>query len=451
MRNKSWGKNTLFFLNVVLVWVLSGGVCGADGKISGPAYTQQFKENIQAAVENHPRTAAAIAQRDSYRFRQREARAGLYPTLDVGVSGRYRLAEDYELRADNITERSRRKQSARASLTGRQLLYDGGQTSSRIASAKHSFTAAHQEYDLTASQVALMAVEMHFQVTYQRDRQKLHGEIIADHKDMLGKVELRYKSGRGAQRDVALLQSRLALAEAEASSVRKNLEASLSQYEEIYGFAPETLKNPQIALNIPPTLGAALETGFQYSPSLSRASAMTQASKSGMAAEKADRLPHLSLELAATKYDLDRGNDDYDVTGQLVVNYNLYSGGATTARIARSLKDYDRARHQETETNRRVTREIKVAYQNISSHNDRVAALKRATDASLRNSQQLLEQFEATGGSLLSLLEAKKDYYQAREQYMASLVEKDILHYSLLDVMGTLNSTLNIRLNKAEE
>ncbi|WP_339861340.1 TolC family protein [Paremcibacter congregatus] len=449
MKSTVWGKYILYFVVIILVSTQEN--YGHAEEKNSPAYTQQFKENIQAAVKNHPRTAAAIAQRDSYRFRQREAEAGLYPTLDVGLSGRYRLAEDFEERIDNFNERPRRKESAHATLTGRQLLYDGGQTSSRIASAKHSFTAAHQEYDLTASDVALLAVEMHFQVIFQRNRQILHEEIISDHRDMLDKVILRFESGRGAQRDVALLQSRLALAEAEASSVRKNLESSLSQYEENYGFAAQTLKRPELALNIPATLSEALEVGFQNSPSLSMAGAMTQASKSTVAAEKADQLPHVSLELAATKYDLDRGNDDYDVTGRLVMNYNLYSGGATTARIARSRKDFERTRHLEAETNRRVTREIKVAYQNMLSQDDRVLALKRATDASLKNAEQLLEQFEATGGSLLSLLEAKKDYYQAREQYMAALVEKDILRYSLLDAMGTLNTTLNIRIQKAEE
>jgi len=428
--------------------------CAASGSPdleTSPAYTQIFKENIQAAVANHPRSAAAIALRDSYRYREREARAGRYPTLDVGISGRYRMAEDFEDRFDNITERSRRKTSAHAAVTGQQLLFDGGQTSNRVAGAKHSFTAAHEEYGQMASAIALLAVETHFQLIFQRERQQLHQQIIADHRETLDKVTLRYESGRGPERDVALLESRLALAEAEASSVRKTLEATVSQYEENYGFLPETLKRPEITLNIPNSLDDALALGFQNNASLSIAHAMMQASKAGMSASKAERMPHFSMELAATKYDLDRGNSDYDVTGRLVMNYNLYNGGATTARISRSRKDYERARHEESNALRRVTREIKVAYQNIPPQDNRVLALKKATEASKRNAQQLLAQFEATGGNLLSLLEARKDHYQAQEQYMAALTEKDILRYRLLDAIGILNSVLNIRLRKAGE
>lgn len=429
----------------------------ADQKQSDPvyqsvlAYTQIFKENIQAAVANHPGTAAAIALRNSFRYRQREAEAARYPTLDVGLSGRYRIVKNFEDRFDNITERSRRDTSANISLIGRKSLYDAGRTSSLVASAKHSFSAAQEEYGQTVSSIALIAVESHFQVFFQRMRQKMHQEIVTDHRRTLAKVRIRFESGRGPERDVALLESRLALAQADGLSARKNLEQTVSQYEEIYGFLPETIKRPEIISGIPDSLAGVMELGFQNNPSLSIAHSVVRASKSDMAAEKAELLPQLSLEFAATKYDLDQGNSDYDVTGRLTMNYNLYSGGATTARIARARTDYERARHDEIRTHRRVRREIKVAYQNIQPQDNRVLALKKATVASRRHSEQLLERFETTGGSLLSLLEARKDYYQAREQYMAALIEKDILRYRLLDAVGILNSKLNIRLNKASE
>jgi len=464
----SWGWHYSLIASVAII-LTSSMIFGADSQEievveqsqntdiqlsyqpSEAAYGQIFKENIQSAVANHPRTAAAIALRDSFRFREREAKASLYPTLDVGISGRYRMADNFENRFDNITERSQRDTSAHASVTGRQLLFDGGQTSSYVRSSKHSFTAAHEEYSQMASAIALLAVEIHFQVIFQRQRQQLYQDIIADHRNTRDKVKLRFESGRGPERDVALLESRLALVEADSLSVRKNLEETISQYEEIYGFLPETLKRPELALNIPDSLDGALELGFQNNPSLSIAHSMTLASKADMSAEKADQLPHLSMELAATKYDLDRGNSDYDVTGRLVMNYNLYSGGATTARISRSRKDYERARHEEINAHRRVTREIKVAFQNIAPQGSRVLALKKATEASKRNSEQLLLQFEATGGSLLSLLEARKEHYQAREQYLAALIEKDILRFRLLDAVGILNNMLNIRLSKARE
>ncbi|MBT5185895.1 MAG: TolC family protein [Kordiimonadaceae bacterium] len=433
--------NLAFTISLVL------GASAQDNINTQPSYTVIFKEKVAQAVQNHPQASAAIAARDSEKFRQREARAGLYPTLDMDFSGRYRMSESFEDRFDNIVERSRRKSSAYASLIGRQLLYDSGQTSSRIDSAKHAFSAAHGEYSLTASAIALLAVEVHFDVLFQTERNQLHDRIISDHNEMLEKVKLRFESGRGLSRDVALLEARVALAEADRSYAKKDYFTMISEYEKVYGFKAENLQIPMLSHVLPKSMNEALEIGFVNSQSISVASAQSLSAKSSVNAEKADLLPHLSVELAATKYDVDRFNPDYDVTGRLVLNYNLYSGGATTARISRSMRDYDRARHQEDEARRQLDRDIKVAFQDMNLQQERVDALEKATSASKRNSDQLLVQFEATGGSLLSLLEAKKDYYSALEQHLSAVSEQNILSYRLLDVMGTLLQTLNVRLD----
>ncbi len=440
------------FLSYSVIFITNLHPAAALGQDSAtPAHTQIFKENIQAAVANHPQVSAAIALRDSLKYQEREAKSDFYPTVEVGISGRYRLAESYENRFDNITERSRRDTSARASLTGRQLLFDAGQTRNRVASAKHVFSAAQEEYGQMASTIALLAVESHFQLLFERHRQILQQEIIEDYRQTRNKVNLRFKSGRGPERDVTLLDARLALAQANALNAQKDMERMVSRYEEYYGFTPGNLKWPQMTLNLPSSLAQALEMGFQNNPALSISSNMTLASKATLAAEKADRLPRFSLELAATKYDLDRGNNDFDVTGRLLMNYSLYRGGATKARIARSGKDYQRASHEEANVRRQVERRIKVAFQNITSHEKRVVALKKAANASNLNSDQLRQQFEATGGSLLSLLESRKEYYQVREQYLSSKIEQEILKYRLLDAMGTLNAALNIRLKTLAE
>ena len=135
-----------------------------------PAYSQIFKENVQIAVAEHPRTAAAVAARDKMRFEEDEARAGLYPQVYVDLTGRQRVADNFEDRFDNITQRSLRDTAANISLVGRQLLYDGGTTSSRISAARYAFTAAHEEYSHEASSVAMAAVDSHYYVLYQRSR-----------------------------------------------------------------------------------------------------------------------------------------------------------------------------------------------------------------------------------------------------------------------------------------
>lgn len=450
MTNKYWGIGAIAMSLAFTTPIVVKAQENSDF-VTVPAYSQTFKENIQLAVGEHPRISAALAVREEQKYREDEARSALFPTVGIDVSGRHRIFDNFENRFDNINQRSLRDTAANVALVGRQLLYDGGSTFARISSARFAFTAAHEEYSLEASAVALAAVEAHYQVLFQRMRKEFHQENVMRHREILEMVNQRFESGRGANQDVTLMESRLALAETQASRVDMDLEAAVSHYEEVYNFSPENLSRPEFALNIPATENEALEMGFLNSPLLSMASARTKSSQEDVNAMKKERLPYVSLELAATKYNVENWTPDYDVTGRLILNYDLYTGGANTARIARSQKNYERSRHAEDQVGREVNRGIKVAFQNMQSQERQVVSLEKAKDASGINRDQTREQFEVTGGSLFSLLEAEKEHQNAREQHLNGLIDHDLSKYRLLDSMGTLLPALNIILQRGEE
>ncbi|MDG1707378.1 MAG: TolC family protein [Emcibacteraceae bacterium] len=92
------------------------------------------------AVSEHPRTSAALAMRDEQKYVENEARSALYPQIGVDLSGRHRIADNFEERFDNITQRSLRDTAANVSIIGRQLLFDGGSTYSRMYPVRTSWT-----------------------------------------------------------------------------------------------------------------------------------------------------------------------------------------------------------------------------------------------------------------------------------------------------------------------
>ena len=443
----------------LILLISTANVCSAQDTLPSSvrefkietSYSQIFKNNVQLAVSEHPRTSAALALRDEQKYVEDKARAALYPQIGVDLSGRHRLADNFEDRFDNITQRSLRDTAANVSVVGRQLLFDGGSTFSRISSARYSFTAAQEEYSLEASAVALAAVEAHYHVLFQRMRKDYYQENVNRHREILDMVNQRFESGRGANQDVTLMQSRLALAETQSSRAEMDLERAISHYEEVYNFSPANLERPELSINIPKSENEALEMGFQNSPLLVMASSRTLSSKEDVNAMKGERLPSLSLELAATKYDLERGNPDYDVTGRLILNYSLYNGGARSARISRTQKNYERTRHLEDKINREVNRSIKVSFQSMQSQERQVQTLERSLQASCINRDQTREQFEMTGGSLFSLLEAEKEYHSSREQHLGGMVEYDLSKYRLHDSMGTLLPALNVLLQMDEK
>ena len=413
---------------------------------SAPAYSQTFKENVQLAVNDHPRTSAAIAMRDEQRYVEDEARSALYPQIGIDLSGRHRISENYEDRFDNINQRSLRETAANASLVGRQLLFDGGSTYSRISSARLSFTAAHEEYSLEASAIALAASEAHYYMLLQKIRKEYHHENVARHREILDMVNQRFESGRGANQDVTLMESRLALAETRSSRAEMDFDEAISNYEEIYNFSPVNLKRPDLTMNIPKSEIEALEIGFQNSPYIAMSSSRTLSSKEDVNAMKGERLPSVSIELSATKYDLERVNKEYDFSGRLILNYSLYNGGARNARVSRTLKAYERQRNIEDNIHRELNRGIKVFYQSMESQKRQVLTLTKSMQASGINRDQTREQFEMMGGNLFSLLEATREHHDAREEHLAGMTEYELSKYRLLHAVGTLLRSLNISL-----
>ena len=196
-----------------------------------PSYSQTFKENVQLATSKYPRTSAALATREEQKYREDEARSALYPQISIDLSGRHRVLNNFEDRFDNITQRILRDTAANVSLIGRQLIYDGGSKYSGISSARYAFTAAHEEYALEASAVALAAVEAHYQVLFQRMRKDIQFENVTIYREILDMVNQRYESGRGANQDVTLMEPRLAIAETQASRADLDLEEVTSRRE----------------------------------------------------------------------------------------------------------------------------------------------------------------------------------------------------------------------------
>ena len=86
----------------------------------------------------------------------------------------------------------------------------------------------------------------------------------------------------------------------------------------------------------------------------------------------------------------------------------------------------------------------------MESQKRQLFSLEKAVSASRINRDQTREQFEVTGGSLFSLLEAEREHQSALEQHLSGLIETDLSVYRLLDSMGTLLPTLNVILERNE-
>ncbi len=422
-------------------------VAEAAATVEDPA---AFAARIAAAVDQHPAVLAAIAAQREARQAKREAGAAFRPSLDFDLTGDGSIAREFEDDFDNIVERSRPRARANARLTGNQLLYDAGETAARVDGAQARAQVAEQAVFGTAAEIALAAIGAYHQVVQNRGLISVGEEFVARHREILAQVTRRFNEGVGARRDVARVQARLADAEARLAGFERGLAEAESRYFELFGEAPPVLLLPSPIVSDAASQDAAIALGTAAHPDIAAARYRALAAEQDYRAAQAGRLPSISLGLDATKFDLGEERADFDIRGRLVMNYNLYSGGAGSARRAQALQRWRQAQHQEEQVRREVARDISIAFREMEVLRERLLVLRRALDANEEARAIYLEQFRVARGTLLDVLESEDDYFNAANAYLRGLVEAEMARFALMAETGELLEKLDIGFSFAE-
>lgn len=410
-----------------------------------PAASAGFHDAVRAAVESHPRVNGAIAVQREELQRKSEVRAGLLPTIGVDISAERSLDRRFDTGSDNIIERSRPKSRTDATLSGEQLLFDFGATTSRLRAADARIGAAEAQTRAAAAEVALEAVRAHYTLVGVRLLRELGDVFVARHREILSDVSLRFEQGFGPRGDVARVEAYLADAQGQIARFRRDEASAEARFYEVFNSPPpENLVRPTPARSAAASRDEAIALAQQANTELDRAARLAEGAAQDYRAAKADRLPRVSLALDATRYDLLEDGSDYDVRGRIVSRYDLFAGGAGTARVGQSLQRMNQALAGEEDVRQIIQRDAYIAWEDVASLEDQAATLRQAYLANQRTRVFFLEQFRVARGSLLDVLQAEQDAFEAAVAYVRGMAELDIARYALLVQTGEVLDVIGV-------
>lgn len=400
--------------------------------------TDDFRSRIGKAIETHPSVQESInVQREARQVRS-EIRAGLLPRVDLQFNGDYSLARDFGDDPDNIIERSRPRTRTDANLVGEQLLYDFGATGARIRAASARIRAAEAEVRSVANDAGVRAITAYYDVLAYQTLVDIGQDFVKRHRDILADTQLRFQQGYGAGGDVARVESYLASAEGRIARFERQLATARARYQESFGAPPpERLMRPAP----PATAAKSAEEAVSLSakaPEVAAAKAREASAEREWRAARADRLPRITGVVDATQYDvLDQGSD-YDVRGRVVLRHNLFAGGRTTARANQALARYRQSEFAAERAANEASRDAGIAFEDVRVLERQVDTLERAYVANRRTRDLFVEQFKVSRGSLLDVLQAEQDYFEAATEYLQGATELDVARHVLLDRTGEL-------------
>lgn len=415
-----------------------------DPDLRWPKEQANLVDILRFALANHPTALRADTQINQAEDRLRASQGGLLPTLTA------RAAYGPE-RSDNSVTRSLGKNEIdlihqEKSLQIQQLIYDGGKIWNRVERDQAALVSRQEAAAGVKENVTLRVVNAYLTVLRFRASLDIAIQDVAVHRLHLKKIRLRVEGGAGRQSELNLAKTRLDEALARYDLAERDLESANNLFIQEVGRAPPPVlaKASISARELPEHLSGARTTAFKNNPAIASSEADINASGHDIAALKAEYLPTVSLDLESVRdTDLNgiRGQNNQDFA-LLQVNYNLYNGGSDRARVKEAIAKREEAEQQLAFSRRDVDQRISTAWTDMVTTKSRYDILKSNVKNAALVVKNYKKEFEIGQRSLLDLLDAENEHFNAENNLIEANFEYGLSQYRILEAMGVLSSTV---------
>jgi adhesin transport system outer membrane protein len=191
-------------------------------------------------------------------------------------------------------------------------------------------------------------------------------------------------AGRGDIADVRQTESRLARAYDTLAISRGALADAIARYQRVVGDRPGDLEDVEAPISaLPPSTEDAANLASVNSPTVRIAAADIDVASAEIRASRTGFYPRFDAEIGGglnRNIDGARGRDN-DVSGMLVMRYNLYRGGADMALEREAFHRANEARASLDNTRRLAEQEARFSYNALETAQARTEALTAKAEA----------------------------------------------------------------------
>ena len=375
-----------------------------------------LRSAVEKAVQTHPDVTARLAAFRAAADAVDLARSAYYPRLDVTAS-----AGRDSARITSLTPETQSVNRSGASLALSQLLWDGLGTKRDVERAGHERLARYFELLDTVEQTGLEATRAYYDVQRYRRLVQLAEDNYVQHKYATLQIQSRFRAGVGRGVDLEQANARLALAESNLGIEVANLHDVMARYQRIVGDVPPAQMPPSAALSraLPARSEDAIAAAIRQNAAVSASIEALRSARAVAQTRESAFQPRLEARVrSAAGSNLDGVRDQRrDSTAELVLNWNLYNGGADQARVRQQLNLVNQAAELRDRACRDTRQTIAIAYNDIRKLEEQLALLDRNTLAIEKARDAYRQQFDIGQRSLLDLLNAENEVYTAKRAY----------------------------------
>lgn len=404
-------------------------------------------EAVITALETHPSIDMERATANADDIAIDAARSGYFPSLDIVASSvgyqKYKINNKLNPPLSFPEKGSATQVVSNPMVILSQTIFDGFATPYAVELAHKQAEAAYAILGKTQEQVAYNAISAYVNLLAQQRLLILAEEIIKKHREILEKVKKRVTAGISTIADVYQVESRLDQAIVVKEKTEGQLEVAFANFIEAVGFRPDDkLDDPFLPQEpILSDIECILTRVSQNNPAVIVEENNLKVAIATLDQTLSPFMPTIKAQLVANGPILNlQGTDgrQSSYTAQLVLDYNLFSGGkdwsnlkAQQQRVLSATKRVDVARRNAAKVSR-------TAWGTYVSDKKQIKELRASVEVNTKLNRAYELQFELISRPLLDLLDAYVSYYRSKNDLINAEAEKSNNHALLLASMGEL-------------
>ncbi|MBP6225834.1 MAG: TolC family outer membrane protein [Rhizobacter sp.] len=430
---------------IVTAIALLSNTCQVQAQSSGAA-SDPLRSAVEKALLSNPEVASRFNAYRAAGDAVDVARGALRPRVDLNAS--------VGIDKDKITSRQPESESLRRTGLGlslTQLLWDGLGTQREIDRVSHDRLSRYFDLLEATEQTTLEATRAHYDVLRFQRLVALAEDNYVQHRYASQQIQSRFRAGVGRGVDLEQANARLALAESNLTTEVANLHDVMARYLRVIGEAPPKAAPAGgaptvLTTDLPASSTEVLNRAVLQSPAISASVEAVRAARTSAQARESAFQPRIEARVRSGFGNNFEGVRDqkHDSSAELVLNWNLYSGGSDQARVRQQVNLVGQAEDLRDKACRDVRQTAAIAFNDTRKLTEQLVLLDRNTLAIEKARDAYRQQFDIGQRSLLDLLNSENELYTARRAYANAEYDRALAFARTHAGMSQLTAQLGI-------
>jgi outer membrane protein TolC len=442
--------------SLISLAILSASLLASAQSSATASQNLTLEEAVRVALQKNPTVQAAVAYAHAVHEGIAEARSARFPRLDFS-EGFTRGNNPVYVFGGLLTERQFNSGDFalnflnapppldifRTQFSAAMPLYDAGQIGRRIKDAKLNALGAGEMGQRTRQEVIFNVVKAYTDELLARENIRVADSAAKTAQSDLQRAQARQDEGQDVPSDLLSEQVQLAKAQEDllqaqnaADLAHAALNVAMGLPEDAATIIQPGLTERKVEAGI---LADRQQQALKSRPDLREADLGVERAANGQRMARAEFLPKLNA-FSSWEEDnetfLTRGGNNW-VAG-VSLNINIFDGGSNRARLAAAHYRQSQARAQAAQMAAAVKLQVREAYLNLSTAQQRVEVSRRAQSEAEESLRIVQNRYEAGLATITDLLQVETAHTNAQTSYLNALSDYRLSYAALELATGEL-------------